>query len=412
MAKIIPFRAIRPSRDKAHLVASRSYVTYKTRHLNRKLLENPYSFIHIINPEFGSKKKTRPNSPSRFKKIRQKFESFCDGEILIQDETPCFYIYSQIKEGHHFTGIICGVDVDEYLNGNIKVHEHTLTPRVKVFSKYLDICSFNAEPVLITYKDADFNADTLLEKHLSERPEYDFTTTNKVRHKLWLVNDPKEIEHIQKEFTKLKCLYIADGHHRLASSAELGRQKKEANEVSKSNMYNYALAMIIPEHSLFIKPFHRVLQLDFPPNEVELLEALSEKFEIKKCNRKFLPTHNREFGMRLPSGWYALKYTGPLQKDSPVAQLDPMILTRNILEPIFGIKDQKTDKRINFIPGSDALELIEKSIDQGILSVLFTLYEVDTAELFAVADAEEVMPPKSTYIEPKLRSGLTIMKLD
>src|SRR5690606_22445218 len=208
MAEIIPFRAVRPTRDKVHLVATRSYVTYQPRHLNRKLLENPYSFVHIINPEFGKSRKSRPNSDTRFKRIKKRFEEFCDENILVQDDQDAFYIYRQITPSHTFTGIVCGVAVKEYTEGHIKIHEQTLTSRVGVFTQYLDICDFNAEPVLLTYTSKTTKIDALIGKSTNTRPEYDFTTTDRIQHQLWLVDDKNEIEAIQKEFSKLECLYI------------------------------------------------------------------------------------------------------------------------------------------------------------------------------------------------------------
>lgn len=411
MAEIIPFRAVRPTRDKVHLVATRSYVTYQPRHLNRKLLENPYSFVHIINPEFGKSRKSRPNSDTRFKRIKKRFEEFCDDKILVQDEQDAFYIYRQITPSHTFTGIVCGVAVKEYTEGHIKIHEQTLTSRVGVFTQYLDICDFNAEPVLLTYKCKTPQIDALTARCANTRPEYDFTTTDRNQHQLWLIEDKSEIETIQKEFSKLECLYIADGHHRMASSAHLAEKRRSRSDWTPSAISNYALALILPEKELNIRPFHRVIKLDELIDENQLLSDLEVHFKIEKKKRTYYPKSNHEFGMRITKGWYSLKLKDKPESEKVVAHLDPMILTETILEPLFDIHDQKTDRRIQFIPGKESLERFEKSIDEGVTTVLFTLHSTSTEQLFAVSDANEIMPPKSTYVEPKLRSGLTIMKL-
>lgn len=411
MAEIIPFRAVRPTRDKVHLVATRSYVTYQPRHLNRKLLENPFSFVHIINPEFGKSRKSRPNSDTRFNKIKQRFEEFCADKIIAQDENDAFYIYRQITPTHSFTGIICGVAVKEYTDGHIKIHEQTLTSRVGVFTKYLDICDFNAEPVLLTYRDQDTDIDALIAKSMRARAEYDFTTTDRIQHQLWLIENIQDIEAVQKEFAKLECLYIADGHHRMASSALLGEKRMKGKDWKPTDISNFALALILPEKELNIRPFHRVIRLDEPIDEKKLLKDLEAHFKIVKKSRTYYPKANHEFGMRISKGWYSLKLKDKMKSEKVVEHLDPMILTSTILEPQFDIHDQKTDRRIQFIPGKESLDRFEKSIDQGLTTALFTLHSTSTEQLFAVSDANEIMPPKSTYVEPKLRSGLTIMKL-
>lgn len=411
MAEIIPFRAVRPTRDKVHLVATRNYVTYQPRHLNRKLLENPYSFVHIINPEFGETRKSRPNSEARFKRVRKRFEEFCDDKILVQDDQDAFYIYRQITPTNTFTGIIGGVAVKEYTEGHIKIHEQTLTSRVGVFTQYLDICDFNAEPVLLTYSCTANQIEELIAKNTEPRPEYDFTTTDRIQHQLWLIEDKKDIEEIQKEFSKLECLYIADGHHRMASSAHLAEMRQNRSGWTPSAISNYALALILPEKELNIRPFHRVINLDNLIDENQLLSDLEHHFIVKKKKRTYYPKANHEFGMRIAKGWYSLKLKDVPQSEKVVAHLDPMILTNSILEPLFDIHDQKTDRRIQFIPGMESLDKFEKSIDEGLTTALFTLYSTSTEQLFAVSDANEIMPPKSTYVEPKLRSGLTIMRL-
>jgi len=394
-----------------HLVASRSYVSYKPGQLKRKLSENPYSFIHIINPEFGSQARAKRNSPKRFKLVRDKYREFVDKGYLFQDDKEAFYIYRQTTTEKVFTGLVCGVDIREYLEGKIKIHEHTITSRVQTFTNYLDICDFNAEPVLLTFPHEEINFHSLIGDVIKERPEYDFTTTNMNRHEVWAVTDPHFIQTIQSAFKSLQQLYIADGHHRMASSVNLGENRKARNSWAEDHICNYALAMLIPDDILSIQPFHRILQLKDEIDDEALLNLLENNFDVRPCGNCFLPPEPHQFGMRLKSGWYILKCKKEIEGSRAIDKLDPVVLTNLILEPIFKIFDQKTDKRISFIPGKEPIQPFEKAIDNGFYSVLFTLYPVSPQELFAVSDAGEVMPPKSTFIEPKLRSGLTMMKL-
>jgi len=394
-----------------HLVASRSYVTYDHAQLHQKLRDNPYSFIHIINPEFGDQIKTEPNSPERFERIRDKYQEFIDKEYLFQEDKEAFYIYRQTTPEQQFTGIVCGVDIREYLNGKIKIHEHTITSRVQTFTNYLDVCDFNAEPVLLTFPHQEIDFHKLIDQIVKESPEYDFTTTNMHRHEVWVIKNETDISGIQKAFAVIDELYIADGHHRMASSVNLGENRKARNSWTEDHICNYALAMIIPDDILSIQPFHRILQLEEEIDEDSLMAMLKEKFDVESCGDCFIPSEPHKFGMRLKSGWYSLRLKGVIEKKRAIDGLDPVVLTNQILEPIFQIYDQKTDKRIAFIPGKDPIEPFEKAIDNGFYSVLFTTFPVSPEELFAVSDAGEVMPPKSTYIEPKLRSGLTMMKL-
>lgn len=408
MAEIIPFRAVRPTRDKAHLVASRSYVSYSPRHLNRKLQENPFSFIHIINPEHGSRIKTKPNSSARFRKVKARFEQFLTDGVLIQDRDAAFYLYRQSSEQSSSMGLICGVSVTEYNDGKIKIHEQTITSRVDVFTKYLDVCDFNAEPVLLTYTTEASHLNSLMRALAANRAEYEFSTTDRIKHELWVIDKPDQIKAIQAEMKAVDKLYIADGHHRMASSAMLSQtRKQQANQA----LTDFALALVVPEQELRIQSFHRIIHLEDGLDERAFLKALAQDFKIEKSAQAVYPEQTNTFGMCLASGWYHLELLSPIKSNSAVDLLDTMILTRKVLEPLFGIFDQKIDRRISFLPENQAVSPIEKSIYQGRCTAIFTLHAIGVPELVAVADANEIMPPKSTYIEPKLRSGLTIMRL-
>lgn len=414
MSHIAPFCAVRPAPDKAHLVASRSYVTYKPVDLRRKLSENPYTFIHIINPQFDKPQKLPRSSDALFAKVKEKYQEFVDAGIFIKDEQPSLYIYQQITPDASYTGLVCGVAVRDYLNGKIKIHEQTITAREEIFCRYLDICDFNAEPVLLTYRDNKAELRISLAAKMTERPIYDFTTTDKTRHKLWIIDEKAMIDEVTASMEHLDALYIADGHHRMASSARLGESRaiRSGNKDLDDKLpHNFALAMIIPSEDLRILPFHRLLKMDESFTEQSILNLLDEDFVVTPSRNRVIPGTKRVWGLRLTSGWYELKLKHPYTAHREVDHLDAVIITKKALEPIFGIHDQKTDKRISFIPGNEPLEPVEKSIQSGSATALITLHGVSHEELFAVADAGEIMPPKSTWIAPKLRSGLTIMPL-
>lgn len=412
MAKIIPFSAVRPARDKVHLVASRSYVTYAPDKLHDKLASNPYSFIHIINPDFGTDDVTEPASYDRFVKVKDRYREFQKKDILQKDQKPALYIYRQIKEGHHYTGLICGVSIDDYLKGNIKVHEHTLTEREEMFKEYLDVTNFNAEPVLLTYPDNE-NIESITNLYLEKRPEYDFTTTNAVRHSLWVIDNQEDIGAVVNEFEKTPTLYIADGHHRSASSVLLGQKRRQEHQNDKIELLSdYFMACILPESKLQIFEFNRLVKDlgDYTPKS--FLKKLEESFKIQQLRTAHQPERIHDFALYLDGGWYLLQTKTEKVGDSIIGRLDPQLLSDLVLEPILGITDPKTDKRISFLGGKTNLDTVREHVDNGSFKAAFVLHPVSVGQLKEVADNGLSMPPKSTWIEPKLRSGLTIFELD
>ena len=404
MAKIIPFKAVRPTRDKVHLVASRAFYSYKKNILSAKLESNPYSFIHIINPEFREDDRTKPNSTERFKKVRDKYQEFKKEGVLIQDESPAFYIYRQRGPENSFTGIVAGASIQDYLDKTIKVHEQTITAREQVFKKYLDVCGFNAEPVLLTYPDSKI-IDEVFEKYYSERPEFEFATTDQVVHEIWPIVNKEDQNVISNEFESFNSIYIADGHHRSSSSVLLGQDKTE-NE--GEGLHNYFLSYIIPESQLKIYDFNR-LALDLNGlSKEEFISKIEENFTVSKVE-KSKPSKLHEFRMYLEKEWYKLEVkSSAFDSNSPVGNLDSSILSENILAPILNVTDLKTSDRIAFVGGLEGMDALEQKVDEGKAKVAFALFPVSVEQLKHVADTGSIMPPKSTWIEPKLRSGLTI----
>ncbi len=411
MARIIPFKAVRPSPDKVHLVATRSYVSYSPSALKRKLAENPFSFIHVINPEYSLKH--RPlKGKARFKLVRQNYIRFIDEGILQQEEKPAFYLYRQIQPNGNFVGLISGISIEDYENGTIKAHEQTLTRRERLFKEYLDVCNFNAEPVLLTYPDDD-QVEKVINGRLSDQPIYDFTTTDGLRHQLWTIQDEKSIRQITARFATMKSIYIADGHHRSASSSLLGSARRKINpHHTGQEMYNYLMACMIPESQLKIYDYNRVVEDLNGHSEESFLELLRENFIIERTLSPAPPTQLHRFSMYLNEKWYSLELRTEPVSTSPVDTLDARILSELVLQKHLGIEDPKTDPRIQFVSGKVGMDGLQFYADKKKMKLAFGLFPVATDQLKAVADADQIMPPKTTWIEPKLRSGLTIFSFD
>lgn len=411
--KLKPFKAIRPTRDKVHLVASRPYYTYDKQVLDAKLEDNPYTFIHIINPEFNSTDKTEPNSVERFKKVRNRYETFCKDNIFMQDISPSFYIYRQTFDGHSFTGLIAGACVDEYKDGKIKKHEATITARESVFVDYLDCVGFNAEPVLLSYKQNSEISTIILEK-ISQRPEYEFSTTDGNKHELWVCNDDIRMENIQSAFEKIDHVYIADGHHRSASSARLAERKRSENpNYTGEENYNFFLAYFISSDDMKIYDFNRLVSDLNGLSDKDFLSKINEKFEINEIEESDIVRKEHTLHIYLSGKWYEVVFPlNQIDVNNPVSSLDPYLLTKHILDPILNIKDLKISERIQFINGQYGLKGIRKEVDSGRVKVGFALAPLTAQHIKDVADANKIMPPKSTWVEPKLRSGLTIYNIE
>ena len=409
MSKIIPFKAVRPTRDKAYLVSSRPSYSYKKKHLESKLEGNPYTFLHVINPEFREDDSTKPNTVERFEKVRDKYDEFMSLGYFTQDEVPAIYIYRQITPTNTYIGIIAAASVDDYLNGKIKVHEHTLSQREEMFKKYLNVCKFNAESVLLTYKD-NADIDALFEKYINTRSEYEFTNTREIKHDLWIVSDQKDIAALQDAFTNVEHSYIADGHHRVSSSALYTQSQREKGYNGDEN-FNYFMAFYIAESKLRIFSYNRTVSSLNDLTSEEFLLQIEKAFTLTKSKEAYHPKSLHNLSMYFDGSWYSLTIKDELvDNENPVDSLDAHLLSNLILSPILGIHDLKTDNRVNFIEGTKQMKALQESVDSNIAKVAFGLFPVSIDQLKRVSDTNNIMPPKSTWIEPKIRSGLTIFE--
>lgn len=406
MITIQPFRGIRPTREKVNLVPSRSYMSYTKQELAERLQKNPYSFLRIINPDYESKNPLKGNK--KFLAVRNAFTDFGRDGVFIRDADPVFYLYQQRTASANFMGIIAGASVRDYQENRILKHENTITKREKMFRDYLEITGFNAEPVLLAHRD-DAALEDLYIRISNQRPEYEFTSTNRDVHKLWIINNPADIQQIQTAFKGFDKVYIADGHHRSASSALLGQAHHGTNRPEC-----FFMAYFIPEHQLQILEFNRLVKAreDLqPPKILANLKAQGTVTVVK--DKLFKPRHKGEISMYMAGKWYAFQpHSKFLNAQHPVKSLDAHVLSEAILEPVFQIKDLRKDPAISFLPGDSGPGGIKQAVDTGTFVAGFGLMPVLMDEMKAVADAGLTMPPKSTYINPKLRSGLIIYDFD
>lgn len=406
MAKIKPFKAVRPTPDKVALVTCRTYDDYTSAELAAWLNFNPYSFLHVIHPAYVNAQKV--SLEKRFKAVANKYQDFKFERILIEEDRPVFYLYEIQSKGQTFTGIIAGTSVEDYQNNVIKKHEDTLLYRVELFKDYLHQTNFNTEPVLITYPDS-LEINTFIALRKKSKPVYEFSTTNKEKHTLWKIDTQSEIDWLQEHFEKIPNLYIADGHHRSASAEMLYEQDKH---LDNENL-NYFMSFLIAESNVKIYEFNRVIRDMNGLSKADFIKKLSEKFIIKAKNQEIWKPQNKfEFGMYIEGCFYALFYKHENHNESLILDcLDAQILYDNVLFPLLGIEDLRNDERIDYISGKQSMSVIKDLIDEGEFEIGFMLYPSDINEIKKIADNHLIMPPKSTYIEPKFRSGLVVYEL-
>ncbi|TCI91095.1 DUF1015 domain-containing protein [Tenacibaculum sp. M341] len=409
MAIVKPFKAIRPTRDKVALVASKSYELYDKDFLNANLAFNPYTFLHVVNPGYKYQKQDITGE-QRFKLVHNRYLEFKEDNIFVQDEQPSFYVYKKVTATNTFCGIIAATSVEDYHNNVIKIHERTLKERELLFENYLKNTGFNAEPVLLTYPD-DTDINMILNKYQNQRAEYEFSTTDKVLHFLWQVNDVNDIEIITKSFNNIDTLYIADGHHRTTSSCLLAKNlaKENPNHTGKED-YNFFMSYLLSESQLSIYEFNRFIKDLNGLSVEEFLIELDTYFRIENRGQElYKPKEKHHFSMYLNGDFYALYLRKSAYEFSDkLSELDAEILYRTVLKPILGINDIRNASKIIYSQDkSDGLELKNK-VDNGEFKVSFGMLPTNIQEIKNIVDANLVMPPKTTYIEPKLRSALTI----
>lgn len=409
MAKVKPFKAVRATRDKVALVSSKSYEIYETDHLNAKLDFNPYTFLHVINPGYKYHQ-DKVTGEQRFKLVHNRYLEFKEDGYFTQDTKAAYYLYKKITPNETFCGIIAATSVADYHDDIIKKHEGTLHERELLFEDYLKNTGFNAEPVLLTYPDNDVISD-IVKKYQAQRAEYEFTTTDKDLHFLWVINDDEDVVKITEAFQNIDTLYIADGHHRSTSSCMLAENLAKNNPSHDgTEAYNFFMSYLLPESQLCIYEFNRFIRDLNGLSSEEFLMELDTIFKIEnKGLELYKPKEKHQFTMYLDGNFYALTLRKSAYEFSDaLSKLDAQILYQTVLKPILGIEDIRNSKKIIYSQNkSGGLELKTK-VDEGSFKVSFGMLPTNIDELKSIVDGGALMPPKTTYIEPKLRSAITI----
>lgn len=404
MAIVAPFKALRPRPELARQLASRPYDVMNAKEAREEAAGNPNSFLHITRSEIDLPESTDVHSQEVYETAKTNLEAFIQRDILFREAKPCYYIYQLEMNGRVQTGLVGGSSVDDYNNDIIKKHEFTRPEKEQDRINHIKISGAQTGNVFLAYRNVA-EIDTLIEQwKSSHNPTYDFTAEDKIRHTVWVVNEEAVINNIQQLFReKVPHTYIADGHHRAASAAKV----REALGGGAAGA-DYFLTTLFPAAELHIMDYNRVIKDLNGHTEESFIEAIEKSghFTIEDIDGPLSPKNLHEFGMYLEQKWYKLTAKPGSYTDDPIGVLDITILSSHILEPILGIKDQRTDKRIDFVGGIRGLGELEKRVNSGEMTLAFSLHPVTIQQLFDIADSGKVMPPKSTWFEPKLRDGL------
>jgi len=401
MAIIKPFRALRPKTELSQLIASRPYDVLNSDEARTEAKDNPFSFLHVTKSEIDLSPETDIHSSTVYEKAKENLQELIKHGILFQVEKECYYIYQLVMNGRSQTGLVCVSSVEDYFNDIIKKHEFTRPEKEKDRIDHMRTIEAQTGNVFLAYRDVmEVNA-IINGWKMTNKPVYDFTAADGIQHSIWIIDRDIVVNSITQLFrSHVPATYIADGHHRAASAAKVSK------ELPGSENAKYFLTTIFPESQLAILDYNRVVKDLNGLTPEKLLALLQDDFYITLSPEAVKPSQLHEFGMYLEGQWYILTSRKGTWTDDPIGVLDVTILSNNILDKIFDIKDQRTDKRIDFVGGIRGLEELEKRVNIGEMKVAFSLYPVTLAQLFAIADSGNVMPPKSTWFEPKLRDGL------
>jgi uncharacterized protein (DUF1015 family) len=415
MSIIKPFRALRPAPDKASRVAAPPYDVLSSDEARAMAQGNPYSFLHVSKPEIDLDPDIDHYSDAVYAKGAESLARFQKEGVLLREERPCLYVYQQtmrIRDRDHVqVGVVAGASVAEYQSGLIKKHELTRADKEKDRTRHVDTLDANSGPVFLTYR-ASTRIDALVDGVRAGRPAYDFVADNGIRHVVWVVGGEEQIAALTGEFAKLSHMYVADGHHRSAAASAVHDMRRAKNpRHTGEEGYNHFLAVIFPHDQMHIMDYNRVVKDLKGQSQGSFLNAVREKFEAEKTESP-RPERATEFGMFLSGQWYRLKARpGSYDAKDPVRSLDVSILQENLLSPLLGIEDPRRDKRIDFVGGIRGTAELERRVNEG-WAVAFAMCPTSMEQLMSIADAGQIMPPKSTWFEPKLRSGLLVRPLD
>ncbi|WP_072524507.1 DUF1015 domain-containing protein [Clostridium sp. Marseille-P3244] len=408
MSTIHPFRAIRPACGLASSIAALPYDVYDSVEARSVVQKNPLSFLKIDRAETQLPEGTDMYAPEVYQTARRTLDQMIKEGSFVQDETPCFYVYALTMEGRTQTGLVCCASVDDYLNGIILKHENTLAAKEEDRIRHVDACSAQTGPIFLSYRP-DETVRHITDAAKNSAPLYDFVSEDQIRHQVWRIDVAETIDNISQLFKNIPHLYIADGHHRAASAVKAAlKRRTEDPGFSGTEEYNYFLSVLFPADELKIYDYNRVVTDKNSYTFDTFLDKIKDGFEITQIgSAPYHPKTKGEIGLYCRKTWYRMKARPVLFSDDPVKSLDVSILQDNVLDPVFGIRDPKTDPRIRFIGGIRGLSALEQAADSS-GGMAFAMYPTSMEELLRVADAGMLMPPKSTWFEPKLRSGLFI----
>lgn len=414
MSVIKPFKGYRPAPELASRVAALPYDVMTSSEAREMAKDEPCSFLHVDRAEIDLDPSLNPYDDSVYKKAADNLNKMIRDNIYIRDEKDVFYIYSLVMNGRRQTGLVACASIDEYLNGTIKRHELTRADKEEDRIRHVDACDANTGPIFLTYRAKEEISSLISSYTASNAPVYDFTSDDGISHTVWLVDDENTISALKELFLTVPALYIADGHHRNASAVKVALKRRKTAKIEDKNAeYNYYLAVLFPDNELHILDYNRVVRDLNGLSAEEFLNKLSESFIAEEApSSPYRPVSPHNFGMYLDKKWYSLTLKkGVVSEEDPIKSLDVSVLQEKVLVPILGIGDIRTDARIDFVGGIRGLGELEKRVDSGEMRLAFSMYPTSIAQMMNIADNDLIMPPKSTWFEPKLRSGLFIHKL-
>lgn len=415
MAILKPFRAFRPQSDKAKDIACRPYDVLNSEEAAAEAGDNRFSFYHVIKPEIDLPGIEDIHTQQVYDKGKQNLLGLIETGILFQENSPCYYVYAQTMWGKTQYGLVANASIEDYQNNVIRKHELTRPDKEEDRMHHIRVTNFNAEPVFFTYPD---NAviDSIVSRYTAQKPVYSFTSADEIVHQVWVIDQKSDVETIENTFrTDIPYTYVADGHHRTAAAARVGMERKKNNPAHTGNEeYNYFLAVHFPASQLRIIDYNRVIRDLNGLTKEALLKKLETSFEIENYGKtEYRPEKYHIFSMYLDGQWYKLtSRTSILNDCDPIDCLDVSILSNYVLDPVFGITDLRKSTRIDFVGGIRGLGELKKRVDSGEMAVAFALYPVTMDQLIRIADTGNIMPPKTTWFEPKLRSGLLLHHLE
>ncbi len=410
MATIRPFKAFRPCEAMASKIAALPYDVYNRAEALEVVKDNPDSFLAIDRAETAFPPEVDTYDARVYDKAKELLDLWIKEEKFIQDENPCYYIYEQVMDGRSQKGIVACASIDDYANNVIKKHENTRADKELDRIRHVDTCSAQTGPIFLAYRSSE-RINEIVAEVIKNEALYDFTSEDGIIHRVWIVNSEEKVAELQQQFAEMNAIYIADGHHRCASAVKVGMKRRQENpSYAGDEEFNFFLSVLFPSDELAIMDYNRVVKDLNGLTKEDFIARISEDFQVVESSTQVKPAKKGEFGMFLDGQWYLLEAKDALKSDDAVKGLDVSVLQDYLLGPVLGIGDPKTDKRIDFVGGIRGLSELEKRVASD-MKIAFSMYPTSIYELFGVADADLLMPPKSTWFEPKLRSGLFIHRI-